>query len=103
MMSRTWQAIILGMATFGCLLMLPVGAIGAIASPMLFDDPYNLQKPIVWVAFLLMLGLWIICIAAPYGAWVAFVKRREHLQWLAIGAPFAWCALMAVSMMLAKF
>lgn len=101
-MSRNWQAIILGVATFGCVLMLPLGMIGAIASPIVFDDAHNLEKPIAWVAFLFMLGLWILCIAAPYGAWVAFVKRREQLQWIAIGAPFAWCAMMAVSMAIAK-
>jgi hypothetical protein len=100
-MTRTRQAIILGVATFGCAVLLPLGAVAAIASPMLFDNPYNLEKPVAWIAFLLVLSLWIICIAAPYGAWVAYFKRREPLQWLAIGAPFAWCAATAVSLMLA--
>jgi uncharacterized BrkB/YihY/UPF0761 family membrane protein len=101
-MKRKSQAIILGAATFGCLLMLPLGAVGALASPMLFDDPHNLESPVAWIAFMLVLSLWIICIAAPYGAWVAYAKRREPLQWLAIGAPFAWCAVTALSLMLAK-
>jgi hypothetical protein len=101
-MSRKSHAIILGAATVGCLLMLPLGAVGAVVSPMLFDDPHNLEQPVRWIAFLLVLSLWIICIAGPYGAWVAYAKRREALQWVAIGSPFAWCAATGISLMLAK-
>jgi hypothetical protein len=100
-MTRKRQAIILGAITVASLMLLPLGALGAIASPMVFDDPYNLERPAAWVAFLLMLSFWIICIAAPYGAWVAFFKRSERLQWVAAGAPFAWCAVLALSMKLA--
>ena len=101
-MTRTKQAILLGLATFGCFVLLPVGVVSAIASPIVFEDPYNLERPIAWVSFVLALSLWIVCIAAPYGAWVAFVKRRQSLQWLAIGAPFVWFAATALSLMLAK-
>ena len=101
-MSRTRQAILLGLATFGCLVLLPLGMLSAVASPIVFQDPYNLEKPIAWLAFVLALSLWIVCIAAPYGAWVAFIKRRQSLQWLAIGAPFAWFAATALTLMLAK-
>ena len=93
---------LLSFATLGCVLLLPVGMVGAVASPIVFEDPYNLEKPIAWIAFILALSLWIVCIAAPYGAWVAFAKRRQPLQWIAIGAPFVWFAATAVSLMLAK-
>jgi hypothetical protein len=101
-MSRTSQAILLGVATFGCLVLLPLGVVGAIASPIVFDNPRNLEQPLAWIAFLFMLSLWVICILAPFGAWVAFAKRRQPLQWLAIGAPFAWLALTAASMAIAR-
>jgi|GEM_PF-2786415 hypothetical protein len=101
-MSRRQQAVVLGLVTFACLVMLPVGAVGAIASPMVFEDPYNLERPIAWIAFFLMLSLWIICIAAPFGAWVAFYKRSQGLQWVAAGAPFAWFAALAACMTFAR-
>ena len=101
-MTRSRQAVLLSFATLGCVLLLPVGMVGAVASPIVFEDPYNLEKPIAWIAFILALSLWIVCIAAPYGAWVAFAKRRQPLQWIAIGAPFVWFAATAVSLMLAK-
>jgi hypothetical protein len=99
-MSRRWQAFLLVMASLGCLAMLPLGALGAIVSPMVFDNPYNLQNPFAWFAFLLMVGLWVVCIIAPYAAWVAFIKGRQSLQWTAIGAPFAWCAVMSLALLL---
>jgi hypothetical protein len=101
-MSRRWQAAILIMATLGCLVMLPVGAVGAIASPIVFDDPHNLERPLAWMAFLLALGLWIVCIVAPFGAWVAFAKRREQLQWIAIGSPFVWFLATGLTFFAAK-
>ncbi len=101
-MSRRWQAAILIFATLGCLALLPVGWIGAIASPIVFDNPHNLERPLAWLAFMLALGLWIVCIVAPYGAWVAFFKRREQLQWIAIGAPFVWCLATGLTFFVAK-
>ena len=101
-MTRKQQALILGGMTAACVLLLPLGALGAIASPIVFENPYNLERPIAWAAFFLMLGLWIICIAAPYGAWVAYYKKSERLQWIAAGAPFAWLAALAACMALAK-
>ena len=89
-MSRRDQAIALGVGTAASAAIVPVGGLAVIASPMVFDNPYNLENPVAWIAFLLVLGLWIVCIAGPYGAWVAFIKRQERLQWIAIGAPFAW-------------
>ena len=101
-MSRRWEAIWLTLATGVSLAAMPIGAIAALLSPMVFDPHQNLWNPAAWLAFLLIITFWIVCLAAPYGAWVAFVKRREQLQWIAIGAPFAWCAMMAVSMAIAK-
>jgi hypothetical protein len=100
-LSRGSQAGILVLATLGCVGLLPVGALAAIASPMVFDNPYNLENPLAWVAFMLVLGLWIVCLVAPYGAWVAFFKGRQQLQWIAIGSPFVWGLAMAVALRVA--
>jgi len=98
-MSRRWQAFWLVMGTLACLAALPVGAVFAIMSPLVFDGPGNLLNPIAWFAFLLVIGLWIVCILAPYGAWVAFIRRRGALTWAAMAAPFAWVAVLATTLL----
>ncbi len=97
-MSRRWQAIWLLIATLLCVAALPVGAILAILSPLVFDGPGNLLNPMAWLAFLLVIGLWIVCILAPCGAWLAFARRRGLLTWAAMAAPFAWAALLATAL-----
>lgn len=86
------------MGTLICLAALPLGAIFAIMSPLVFDGPGNLLNPIAWLAFLLVIGLWIVCILAPYGAWIAFARRREVLSWAAMAAPFAWTLALAATL-----
>ena len=86
------------MATLICVAALPLGAIFAIMSPLVFDGPGNLLNPIAWLAFLLVIGLWIVCILAPYGAWIAFVRHRGALTWTAMAAPFAWTLVLAATL-----
>jgi len=98
-MSRPWQAFWLVMGTLTCAAAVPVGAVFAIMSPLVFDGPGNLLNPFAWFAFLLVIGLWIICILAPFGAWVGFLRRQAVLTWTAMAAPFAWAAVLAVTLL----
>jgi hypothetical protein len=97
-MSRRWEAFWLVIGTGVCLAALPIGAAAALLSPMVFDPHKNLFNPAAWVAFLLIITFWIVCLAAPYGAWVAWFQKRGPLTWLAMAAPVVW-ALAAVTMM----
>jgi hypothetical protein len=97
-MSRRWQAFWLVFCTLLCVVALPVGAIFAIMSPLVFDRPGNLLNPVAWFAFLLVIGLWIVCILAPYGAWVAFVRGRAGLSWAAMSAPLVWMLLLVATL-----
>ena len=53
------------------LLAAPAGGLAAILSPMVFDPRQNLLNPIAWIAFLLIVSFWAVCLAAPYGAWAS--------------------------------
>lgn len=97
-MSRRWEAIWLIVATGISLAAVPIGAAAALLSPMVFDPHKNLFNPAAWLAFLLIITFWIVCLAAPYGAWVAFHKRLGLKTWLVMAAPAVW-ALSAVTMM----
>ena len=97
-MTRKWEAVWLGVATAASLALMPLGAIGALLSPMVFDPHQNLLNPAAWLAFILIITFWIVCLAAPYGAWVAFLRRQTTLTWLAMSAPVLW-ALAAVASM----
>ena len=97
-MSRRWEIFWLVVATGLSLAAMPFGAIGALLSPMVFDPHQNLWNPAAWLAFLLIITFWIVCLAAPYGAWVAFLQKRGTLTWLAMSAPVLW-ALAAVTSM----
>ena len=97
-MSRKLEAIWLAVATGLSLLAAPFGAVAAILAPMLFDPHQNLYNPAAWIAFLLMISFWIVCIAAPYAAWVAYLRRATLLTWMAMATPLLW-ALAAVASM----
>ena len=97
-MSRRWEGIWLTLATALSLAAMPLGAVGALLSPMVFDPHQNLWNPAAWVAFLLIITFWIVCLAAPYGAWIAFHRNRSALTWLAMSAPMFW-ALAAITSM----
>ncbi len=89
-MSRKWEAVWLALATGVWLLIAPAAAVIAILSPMVFDPRQNAWNPAAWIAFVLIISFWIVCIAAPYGAWVAFTRRLQVLTWLAMAAPLIW-------------
>ena len=88
--ARRWEAIWLVIATGISLLATPVGAVAAILSPMVFDPHQNLWNPAAWIAFFLIVSFWMVCIAAPFGAWVAYARRLPVLTWLAMSTPVVW-------------
>lgn len=97
-MSRRWEAIWLTLATGVSLAAMPIGAIAALLSPMVFDPHQNLWNPAAWLAFLLIITFWIVCLAAPYGAWVAFHRHKGTYTWLAMAAPVFWIIAAVTSM-----
>ena len=97
-MFKSWEALWLGVASAASLLAAPVGGLAAILSPMVFDPRQNLLNPAAWIAFLLIVSFWAVCIAAPYGAWVAYSRRLRALAWLAMAAPLVWVLAAAASM-----
>ena len=96
-MSRKVEAIWLGIATAMSLMAALAGGLAAILSPMLFDPRQNLLNPAAWIAFLLIVSFWAVCIAAPYGAWVAFLRRQRLLTWTVMAAPVIWVAAAVAS------
>lgn len=93
-MTKRWETIWLVAGTGLCLGLLPLGAIAAILSPMVFDPRSNLLNPAAWIAFLLIISFWMVCIAAPYGAWVARSRKQKQLMWFSLAAPGIWIAAM---------
>src|SRR5215472_3045474 len=89
-MTRKLEAIWLGIATAISLLAAVAGGLAAILSPMVFDPRQNLLNPVAWIAFLLIVSFWAVCIAAPYGAWVAYFRGQRLLAWTAMAAPLVW-------------
>ena len=78
----------IGTAGYGGLAL--VGAVGALFSPLVFDERGNLLNPLAWLAFLLMIGFWIACIVGPFAAWIMWRRNREPMAWAAMAAPLIW-------------
>lgn len=77
-------------ATAICVAAFPVGAIGALFSPLVFDERGNLFNPLAWLGFLLMISFWIVCLVGPLAAWIAWSRKHEHIAWTAMSAPAIW-------------
>ncbi|HRD27229.1 MAG TPA: hypothetical protein PLO65_02900 [Caulobacter sp.] len=90
MIDRRTRLILLVAATAACAGFMPLGAVGALFSPLIFDARGNLLNPLAWLGFLLMIGFWIVCIVAPFVAWVLWRRQREPQAWAAISAPLVW-------------
>ncbi|MFZ3008342.1 MAG: hypothetical protein WA047_19425 [Phenylobacterium sp.] len=93
-LSRRTRMIWLGVATGLCLTLAPFGAVGALFSPLVFDHQGNILNPLAWIAFLMMVLFWIVCLIGPFGAWVLFKRDQESLAWAAMAAPLAWLMLL---------
>lgn len=89
-----WRQIIIGVCGGALIALAPLGAVGALFSPLIFDNPGNRFNPFAWLAFILTVGFWVICIVAPLGAWWLFRNGREPLAWGAVAAPVAWIVLL---------
>ena len=94
---KNWEAVWLAIASALSILAAPVGGLAAILSPMVFDPHQNLLNPAAWIAFLLIVSFWAVCLAAPYGAWVAYLRKTRTLAWLAMSAPLVWVLAAAAS------
>lgn len=92
---RRWREILMWSATAACVIASPFGAVGALVSPLVFDHPGNTFNPLAWIAFLLMVGFWVVCLLAPLGAWILFRRDREPLAWATMTTPLLWAVLLA--------
>jgi hypothetical protein len=81
--------------TVACAALLPLGAVGAMFSPLVFDQGANLLNPLAWLGFILMIGFWIVLILGPFVAWVFWTRNRHDMAWAALAAPFVWAFLLA--------
>jgi hypothetical protein len=95
---RTQRAVLLVLLTLLCLAATPLGAVGALFSPLVFDHRPNLLNPLAWLGFVLMIGFWIVCIIAPFIAWVAWKRGREPVAWMAIAGPLVWLIALGVTL-----
>lgn len=87
---RRGRSILLVLATLACVGVAPVGAIGTLFSPLIFDERGNLLNPLAWLGFLLMITFWIVCLLAPFAAWIFWRRNREQMAWTAISLPLIW-------------
>lgn len=95
-MSRRTRAAWLAVATAaGGLATLP-GAVMALFSPLVFDYPGNLANPLAWIGFVMLMGFWIVCLAAPLAAWFYWRSGDESRAWLGAAAPLGWFLVMAL-------
>ena len=79
---RSGRMVLMAIATGVCAVLAPLGLVGALFSPLVFDERGNLLNPLAWLGFLLMISFWIVCIVAPFVAWVLFmvVKAMNRLK-----------------------
>jgi hypothetical protein len=95
-MSRSWQGFWLGAASLACVVVAPAAGVVAIMSPIAIDRQGSLLNPFAWLAFILMVTLWIVCLLAPFAAWVSFKRNKTQMAWTIISAPPIWAAVMAL-------
>lgn len=82
--------ILMILATLACAGIAPLGAIGTLFSPLVFDERGNLLNPLAWLGFFLMITFWIVCLIGPLVAWIFWRRDREPLAWSAMSAPLIW-------------
>ncbi|MDP1736350.1 MAG: hypothetical protein Q8L23_02800 [Caulobacter sp.] len=89
-LDRRTRLVLLVLATCACAGFALIGVVGALFSPLVFDERGNLLNPLAWLGFLLMVGFWIVCIVGPFVAWILWRRERESLAWAAMSAPLIW-------------
>lgn len=93
---QRFRFILLIGATLICVGVAPFGAVGTLFSPLVFDERGNLLNPLAWLGFFLMITFWIVCLAAPFVAWVYWRRNREQMAWSVMSAPLIWGLLLAI-------
>ena len=93
---RRTRFVLMVLATCGCAGLFLLGVVGALFSPLVFDDRGNLLNPLAWVGFFLMITFWIVCLVGPLVAWFFWRRDREPLAWSAMSAPLIWGLMMAI-------
>lgn len=87
---RRTRFILMVLATLACGGFFLLGVIGALFSPLVFDERGNLFNPLAWLAFVLMIAFWIVCVVAPYVAWILWRRNRETQAWAVMSIPLLW-------------
>lgn len=90
MIDQRTKFVLMVLATCACGGLFLLGVIGALFSPLVFDERGNLLNPLAWLAFLLMIGFWIVCVVAPFVAWILGRRSRETQAWAVMSAPLLW-------------
>lgn len=89
-LDRRTKFVLMVLATCACGGFFLLGVIGALFSPLVFDERGNLLNPLAWIAFVLMIGFWIVCLVAPFVAWILWRRNRETQAWAVMSAPLLW-------------
>ncbi|CAN5270338.1 hypothetical protein BH11PSE2_BH11PSE2_05920 [soil metagenome] len=99
-MSRGWQMFWLSVASLASVGASPVAAVGVIFSPLVFDHQGSLLNPLAWLAFLLVITLWIVCLLGPFTAWVSFTRGDQRRAWVLISIVPVWATVMSLLLVL---
>ena len=86
-MSKRWEIFWLVVCTLGCMAAALVSMVIVIVSPIVFDRQGSILNPIT---------LWVVCILAPFGAWVMFVRNKSQMAWTLMATPPIWAGVMAL-------
>ena len=83
---------LLGMiaATAGWAAVSILGMVGAIMSPMVFDARGSTLNPLAWLAFLLTISFWAVCLLGPYLSWVLRTRGQVERAWALMATPLAY-------------
>ena len=64
--------------------------VGAIMSPMVFDARGSTLNPLAWLAFLLTISFWAVCLLGPYLSWVLRTRGQVERAWALMATPLAY-------------
>ena len=88
-----WMLLGMIAATGVCVVAAGFGVVGAIMSPMVFDAKGSVLNPIAWLAFLLVISFWAICLIGPFVSWVFWMRRDVQRAWACMAVPLTWGVL----------
>ncbi len=88
-----WQLVGMIASTALCAVASGLGAVAAIVSPMVFDARGSVLNPLAWLAFLLVISFWAVCLLGPYLSWVLWARGQTQRAWALMATPLAWGVL----------